>query len=84
MAGTSVVVASTLGFYFTRKTMWRINEEREKGGLGPISMSQIVKEVRLLETESLEAILKRSTSQTMRFIVVTSVEKFSVFTSPTT
>lgn len=58
-AGTSLVIASTLGFYFTRKTMRRINEEREKGGLGPISMSQIVKEVRLLEEQSLEAILKR-------------------------
>lgn len=59
VAGTSLVVASSLGFYFTRKTMRRINEEREKGGLDPISMSQIVKEVRLLEAQSLKAILRR-------------------------
>lgn len=59
VAGTTVVIASTLGLYFTRKTMRRINEEREKGGLEPISISQIVKEVRLLEAQSLEAILMR-------------------------
>lgn len=59
VAGTTLVIASSLGFYFTRKTMRRINEEREKGGLEPISISQIVKEVRLLEAQSLEAILMR-------------------------
>lgn len=59
VAGTTVVIASTLGLYFTRKTMNRMNEEREKGGLEPISISQIVKEVRLLEAQSLEAILTR-------------------------
>ncbi|WP_083101417.1 hypothetical protein [Pseudophaeobacter leonis] len=59
VAGTTVVIASTLGFYFSRKTMRRINEERGKGGLEPISISQIVKEVRLLEAQSLEAILMR-------------------------
>lgn len=59
VAGSTVVIASTLGLYFTRKTMRRINEEREKGGLEPISISQIVKQVRLLEAQSLEAILMR-------------------------
>jgi hypothetical protein len=59
VAGTTVLIASTLGLYFTRKTMRRINEEREKGGLEPISITQIVKEVRLLEAQSLEAILTR-------------------------
>jgi len=63
VAGTTVVIASTLGVYFTRKTMRRINEEREKGGLEPISITQIVKEVRLLETQSLEAILTRLSSE---------------------
>ena len=59
VAGTTVLIASTLGLYFTRKTMRRINEEREKGGLEPISITQIVKEVRLLEAQSLEAIITR-------------------------
>lgn len=63
VAGTTVVIASTLGLYFTRKTMRRINEEREKGGLEPISITQIVKEVRLLEAQSLEAILTRLSSE---------------------
>lgn len=59
VTGTTVVIASTIGFYFTRKTMRRINEEREKGGLEPISLSEIVREVRLLEAQSLKAILVR-------------------------
>lgn len=63
VAGTTVLIASTLGLYFTRRTMRRINEEREKGGLEPISITQIVKEVRLLESQSLEAILKRLSSE---------------------
>lgn len=64
VAGTTVVIASTLGFYFTRKIMRRINEEREKGGLEPISITQIVKEVRLLESQSLEVILMRLSVET--------------------
>ncbi len=39
--------------------MRRINEEREKGGLEPITLAEIVSEIRLLETESLETILAR-------------------------
>jgi len=63
VAGTTVVIASTLGLYFTRKTMRRINEERQKGGLEPTSITQIVKEVRLLEAQSLKAILKQLSSE---------------------
>ncbi|MGP6086879.1 hypothetical protein [Antarctobacter jejuensis] len=59
VAGTTTLIASTFGLYFTRKTMRRLNEEREKGGLESISITQIVKEVRLLEARSLEAILVR-------------------------
>ena len=59
VAGTTVLIASTLGFYVTRKTMRRINEERKKGGLAPITIPQIVKDVRLLEAQSLATILKR-------------------------
>jgi hypothetical protein len=59
VAGTTVVIASTLGLYFTRKTMRRINQEREKGDLEPISITQIVKEARLLEAQSLKAIITR-------------------------
>lgn len=59
VAGTVAVLAATLGYHFKRKTMQRVNEEREKGGLGPITLAGIVREVRLLETRSLETILAR-------------------------
>lgn len=59
VSGIIVLIASSFGLYFTQKTMRRINEEREKGGLEPISITQIVKEVRLLEEKSLETILLR-------------------------
>jgi hypothetical protein len=59
IVGTAVAIASTLGLYFTHKTTQRINEEREKGGLEPTTLVKIVKEVRLLEAHSLEAILAR-------------------------
>ncbi|AHD03181.1 hypothetical protein [Leisingera methylohalidivorans] len=58
-AGTAATLVATLGYFFTRKTMRRLNEEREKGGLEPITLAQIVKEVRLLEAQSLETILAR-------------------------
>jgi hypothetical protein len=56
---TATALVATLGYYFTNKTMCRVNEERKKGGLQPITLVEIVKEVRLLETESLESILAR-------------------------
>ncbi len=59
VAGTAATLAATLGYFFTRKTMRHLNEEREKGGLEPITLAQIVKEVRLLEAQSLETILAR-------------------------
>ena len=43
--------------------MRRINEEREKGGLEPITLAQIIKEVWHLETRSLETILTRLDSE---------------------
>lgn len=59
IGATAFAAASTLGVYFTRKVMRRINEERAKGGLEPTSITEIIKEVRLLEAQSLRAILKR-------------------------
>ena len=43
--------------------MRRSNEEREKGGLEPITLAQIIKEVWHLETRSLETILTRLDSE---------------------
>lgn len=59
IAGTAATVVTTLGYYFTRKTMKRLNGEREKGGLKPITLIGIVREVRLLEASSLKVILTR-------------------------
>ena len=59
IAGTVTILAATLGYYFTRKTMHRVNEERAKGGLGPIKLTEIVREVQLLEARSLVTILTR-------------------------
>jgi len=59
IAGAAVTITSTLGYYFTQKTMKRLNEERGKGGLEPITLTKVFKEVRLLEAHSLEAILAR-------------------------
>lgn len=59
IAGTFAALASSLGYYFTKKTMRQINEERAKGGLELTSVKQIIREVRLLEKQSLEAIMNR-------------------------
>jgi hypothetical protein len=59
IAGTAATVAATVGYFVTRKTMRRINEERAKGGLEPTTLKEIVREVRLLEAQSLETILAR-------------------------
>jgi uncharacterized protein (DUF697 family) len=59
IVGTATTLAATLGYYFTRKTMCRVNEERENGGLEPLTLAEIVREIRLFEAESLESILAR-------------------------
>ena len=58
IAGATATLVAALGYYATHKKMRRLNEERASGGLDPITVSQIVKEVRLLEANSLEAILR--------------------------
>jgi hypothetical protein len=42
IVGTATTLVATLGYYFKRKTMCRVNEEREKGGLEPITLTGIV------------------------------------------
>jgi hypothetical protein len=59
IAGGGTLIAGTVGYYFTRKTMKRMNEERAKGGLEPITIPQIIREVRLLEAQSMRQILER-------------------------
>lgn len=78
VAGTAATLAATLGYFFTRKTMRRLNEEREKGGLEPITMAQIVKEVRLLEAQSLETILARLDTELNNVSLSTDHKEVSV------
>ncbi|MFG6083653.1 hypothetical protein ACEUZ9_005374 [Paracoccus litorisediminis] len=59
IAGGGTLLAGTVGYYFTRKTMKRVNEERAKGGLEPITIPQIIREVRLLEAKSMRQILEK-------------------------
>lgn len=66
IAGTAAAASSVIavvGLYFGRKTMRKLNEERQKGGLNPISISGIVQEVRLLESQSLHSILEKLASE---------------------
>lgn len=69
IAGVATTIVAAVSFYFTRKTMRKINEERSKGGLEPITVEQIVKEVRKLEAESLEVILHRLAEETGRVAI---------------
>lgn len=57
------IVAAALAAYFSRKVMRRINEERSKGGLDPITVKGIVQEVRRFEKTSMIDILKRLASE---------------------
>ena len=59
IAGGAGVLAVTLGSYFTLRIMRELNEEREKGGLEPITLLQILEEVEVLESESMQHILER-------------------------
>jgi hypothetical protein len=63
VAGTATTLAATVGYYFKQKIMKRLNDEREKGGLEPITIAQIIQEVRLLEAKSLETILERLSAE---------------------
>lgn len=58
-AGAGAALVGTLGYFFTRKKMNRLNEERRKGGLAPITISQILQEVRQFESQSMTDILRR-------------------------
>lgn len=78
IAGATATVAAALGYYATHKTMRRLNEERASGGLGPITITQIVKEVRLLEANSLEAILKKLSEELPNVSLSTDGQDVSV------
>lgn len=57
VGGTTVTVA-TLGLFFKSSVMKRLNRERQNGGLAPITISEILGQVRLLEADSLMIIVR--------------------------
>lgn len=59
IGASAVLLASSIGYFLTKKVMRDINKERAKGGEKPITLPQIIRNVRLLEKESLTAILEK-------------------------
>lgn len=78
ITGTAVTIAATLGYYFTRRIMKRINEEREKGGLESTTLLEIIREVRLLEENSLEIILTRLAQEVESVTLSSDMKDFAV------
>ncbi len=78
IAGATTTVVAALGYFVTHRTMRRLNEERAIGGLGPITISQIVKEVRLLEANSLEEILTKLSKELPNVSLSTDGQDVSV------
>ena len=64
IAGGAGALAVTLGSYFTLKIMRKLNKEREKGGLEPVTLLQILEEVEIFETKSMKDILERLEKET--------------------
>lgn len=64
------VAAAGVGYFFTRKKLAAINEERAKGGLAAVTWSQIIAEAREYEKQAMVGILERLQSETEGDIVV--------------
>ncbi len=62
IAGSAATIAA-LGYYLTRKSMQKINEERQKGGLEDTTIRGIIQEIRQFETDSLNEILSKLESE---------------------
>ncbi|RWR06817.1 hypothetical protein [Paenirhodobacter populi] len=59
IGGTSAIIVTALGYYFTGKMMRRLNDERQKGGLEPTTVAGIIREVRQFEAQSMLDLLRR-------------------------
>ena len=69
IAGVSVAAAG-VGYFFTRKKLADINEERAKGGLAAVTWSQIIAEAREYEKQAMIGILEELQVETEGDIVV--------------
>jgi hypothetical protein len=64
------VAAAGVGYFFTRKKLAAINEERAKGGLAAVTWSQIIAEAREYEKQAMMGILEELQAETEEDIVV--------------
>jgi hypothetical protein len=69
IAGVSVAAAG-VGYFFTRKKLVDINDERAKGGLAAVTWSQIIAEAREFEEQAMIGILEELQAETEGDIVV--------------
>ena len=69
IAGVSVAAAG-VGYFFTRKKLVDINDERAKGGLAAVTWSQIIAEAREFEKQAMIGILEELQAETEGDIVV--------------
>ena len=69
IAGVSVAAAG-VGYFFTRKKLVDINDERAKGGLAAVTWSQIIAEAREFEKQAMIGILEELQAEIEGDIVV--------------
>lgn len=69
MVGTSVAAAG-LGYFFSRKKLSEINDERIKGGLAIVTWREIIAEARNYEKQALMKILEELETETSGQIIL--------------
>ena len=74
IAGVSVAAAG-VGYFFTRKKLVDINDERAKGGLAAVTWSQIIAEAREFEKQAMIGILEELQAETEIIVVHCSIEE---------
>jgi len=58
IVGSAATIVGSGGFLLLRRQMKLINEERSKGGLGPITWRELIREVKRHEAEAISQILE--------------------------
>lgn len=75
-------ISGPLLYLLFRRTMSRLNAERQRGGLEPITAAQIFKEIRRHEAASLKSVLSKLESENSGVSLSPDREKFSVNGKP--
>lgn len=72
IATATVAGAATLGYFANRHVMERINKERVAGGLPEITVSELIKQIKELERQSMLEILIKISKERLDFKVLRS------------